>query len=430
MAPIATINPELYGANYIWYKVSQSEFPAWSNAMRTIADYRLARYPDGWGAEHYDWQNNTMRDNFGGATEPGVDPETFLSTVPQADFVTPSMLYIENPTSEQLKSLVEISRRLVKKYSNRVKVWEIGNEWWLQRSGLSHPKIRAENLTRYAELLAAVVPAMKAAAKAAGQSIQIYMQADWTQPSESAQLRQDVIANGSEAAWDALDGVSVHSYVGVNETPLISQIRSNMKAIQLNTQKTNFFSSEWSVTKHRTDDDYGMHNANYTALALQQMVFAGITKGCYWPPSVVVPYTAFVSNNYQHPTATGTLYGWMSQYYEGTALQTTGTMTAIASSLNNAVNIIIPSQNSGLTHVQIPLTGTHLSHVLSAEVMYSANPDDSKLSQIVKTATLPTFITVGDKGLDGKFQLMLNFYLNPGTTNRGSSWEIARISLQ
>jgi hypothetical protein len=394
--------------------------------MSSVAVYRLARFPDGWGAEYYDWQTNHMNGNYGDIKGPGVDANTFTAQVPQTSAVTHSMDYIKNPTDAQLKSTVEQTSQIVKQYANRIKIWEIGNEWWRERGGEKNLQVRAVDLTRYAKLVAAVAPAMKQAAQSVGQNIEVFATVDWTAPDESSTLVSKVQAIDGKA-WNSVDGISVHTYVGMTTEPHLSKLSPCLSKIAAATQRNNFYASEWSVTARRTRDDYGIRNANYTALALQSMVLAGITRGCYWPPMLNVQDTIFVSDNYQQPYATGLLYGWMSQYYEGQALATSGTMSAAAARLNGGVNIIVPSQNSGLRHIQIPLSGVGLSHVVSAQVMYSDNPDDQQLSRIVKVVPLPTFITVDNTSACPR--LMLNFYLNPGTANRGSNWEIARISL-
>jgi hypothetical protein len=394
--------------------------------MSSVAVYRLARFPDGWGAEYYDWQTNRMNANYGDIKGPGVDADTFTSQVPQTSFVTHSMNYIKNPTDTELKSTVDQTSQLVKQYANRVKIWEIGNEWWRERGGEKNLQIRAVDLTRYAKLVAAVAPAMKQAAQSVGQNIEVFATVDWTAPDESATLVSKVQAIDGKA-WNSIDGISVHSYVGMTTQPHLNKLSPCLSQIAAATHRNNFYASEWSVTARRTNDDYGIRNANYTVLALQAMALAGITRGCYWPPMLNVQDTIFVSDNYQQPYATGLLYGWMSQYYEGQALPTSGTMSAAAARFNGSVNIVVPSQNSGLRHVQIPLSGAGLSHVVSAQVMYSDNPNDMQLSRIVKVVPLPTFITLDNTSITPR--LMLNFYLNPGTINRGSNWEIARITL-
>jgi hypothetical protein len=57
--------------------------------------------------------------------------------------------------------------------------------------------------------------------------------------------------------------------------------------------------------------------------------------------------------------------------------------------------------------------------------MYSDNPGDKNLSRFVKVVTLPTFITSDPQG-----KPTLNFYLNPGGAKRGTSAEIARVTLR
>jgi hypothetical protein len=139
--------------------------------------------------------------------------------------------------------------------------------------------------------------------------------------------------------------------------------------------------------------------------------------------------------NFASPHASGILFGWISQYYEGQALSTSGDMPAAAAmqnrmdklqgSVHPQVTVIVPSLSRSLVRVQISFAGTALRQAMSAEVMYSDNPNDKSLSRFVKCVNLPTFIT-----LDSQGKPTLNFYLNPGGVNRGTSAEIARITVQ
>ena len=153
MRPVAAISPLLYGVNYTWNTVPAEHFPGWETAMRTIAHYRLVQYPGGWNPEHYDWQFNRepswhyfgLTNGFNAATQqPGIDPEGLYSLAPAVNFVTPSQRAIADPTATA--TLVATSAELVRKYGNRVKLWDIGNEWWIQRGGMKIPAIRQQNI--------------------------------------------------------------------------------------------------------------------------------------------------------------------------------------------------------------------------------------------------------------------------------------------
>ena len=418
------ISPLIYGINYNWNTVPAQRFSAWNAAMKNVARYTLIHYPGGWSPEHYDWTANqspawinggTNKYGYNPATDkPGVDPNTLLDSAPQADFVTPSEPAIKDPAN--LGKVVATSVDVVRRYGGRVKIWDIGNEWWIQRGGLVLPAKRAENLTRYGALVSAVVPAMKAV----NESIQIYATGDWEHPEEFVTMRR----LAGPKAWAMLDGISIHTYCGMAAAPLCSSIPSVSEKLRAITGKEKILDSQWLVTQKNTPEDYGIKNANHLALAIQSIAFARMEAAIVWPVTDFVPALNFVSPDYATPYAPGVLFGWMSQYYEGQALETGGDIPAVAARNGKDVTVIVPTRNIGPRTVRIPLAGTGLSRVVSAEVMSSQNPDDWKRSREVQVHSLPVSIV---QRADGP---AATFTVNPGEPGRGSNWEIVRVTLQ
>jgi hypothetical protein len=429
MAPVAHIDPHLYGINFNWQRVGAARFPAWNAALRRWARYTLIHFPGGWNSEHYDWAanqelrwvNHLGRPYGGEEYGRGVDPSMLLKSVPEADFVTPSLPATRNPAS--LPDVARLSAQLVSRYGigrayagHGVKIWDIGNEWWLQRGGKRHPWARAENLQRYAALVAAAVPMMEAADPA----IDIFAGADWQDPGEFAELRARV----GPRAWGQLAGVSVHTYCGMTAPPLCASIPAAMARIRSITGKDRVFDSQWLVKRGSSEGNFGIRNANFLVSAIQDLALARMAGAIIWPVTDFVPELNFISADYSQPYASGLLFGWMAKYYEGEALGTEGELPAAAARSTDGVTVIVAARNSGPRTVRIPLQGTGLSAVTRAKVLYSTAPDDPLLSRIARIANLPATI-IRQAGKPDAVQ----FVVNPGTPGRGSGWEIARVTL-
>ena len=420
LKPVVSISPLLYGVSYTWNNVPAKSFPAWNEAMRTVAHYTLVQYPGGWCPEHHDWISNSEPSwhysgtsvGFNPAVEqPGIDPDGLLAVAPAVNLTTPSLPAINNPAS--IPTLVATTTELVRKYGDRVKLWDIGNEWWIQRGGQKFPAIRKQNLERYAALVAAVVPAMKAI----NPSIQVYAGGDWQSPEEFKTMRLLV----GPQAWAKLDGVSIHTYLDASNAS-VDSIPQVVEKIRNITGKENIFDSQWVIRKADTPNDYGIKNANKLVFAFQAMAFARIKAGIIWPVIGYVPALNFVASDYTKAYASGILFGWMSQYYEGMALQTGGDLPAVAAENGQSVTVIIPSGVAGTRHIQLFLPGRF--RIISAQVLCADDPNNQLKSRIAKVLPLPTTTTQENQGTT------IIFTLNPATGGRGAGWEIARITLQ
>ena len=414
--PVTEISHDIYGINHDWNKVPAEEAPEWIKFMRSTAGVNLMLYPGGWNPEHYDWARNTMpawrnhlQNGFDPATDkPGMDPKTFLSLAPEAAFVTPSTPVLDPST---LPQVVALSRDLVKQYGAQVPRWDIGNEWWIQRGGLKFPAILSENISRYAALVAAVVPEMKAE----NPHISIFVSGDWEHPEEYAEIRKLV----GPKIWAQVDGVSIHSYCGA--TPTCDSIPAMTDAIRQASGKDRVFDSQWMIRMRGLSDDYGIKYANRLVLAMTDIARARIEAAIIWPVTSYIPELNFVSKNYDTAYAPGTLFGWMSKDYEGQVLNTSGDIKAAVAKSTSGIHIILPSMKSGPMTVHVPLNGLGVKKVVSAEVLYSDDPEDIHRARLAKVAQLSTQL-----GSDN----VLTFTLNPDTPGRGAGWEIARITLQ
>jgi len=403
------ISPLLYGVNYSWDKIPAAKFAAYQAAMDDIAHVTLSRYLGGWGAEDYDWAANAEVGKRA-AAQAGVTPEAFLDSVPAASFITPTTAAVKDPAYDA--QTARFDAFLVGKYGARVKYWEIGNEWWLQNGGKRNAARRAANLRNYAALVAAAAPAMKAA----NPDIKVFAMVDWAAPAEIARMR--ALAG---AGWASVDGISVHSYCGTSDpTRLCDSLPAGMAAVRRASGKDLIYASEWAAVRVMNPDDAGLHNADLTVRALGEMAAAGIALGAYWPPVDLVRELNFCSGDFRTAYPTGIAFGWMSAYYEGTALSASG--GALAARRGDEVTVIVTS-GDGPARYRVLLDGTGLSQVVSAAVLYTAGGENvARLPGLV--AALPVMIEQ-----EGGAHYAV-FSLDTGGAGRGAAGEIARVTLR
>ncbi len=457
MQPQTPISTLMYGVNYVWTETPASQFPSYISqltgyAAQPSAPVSLFRYPGGTDGEWYDWVTNGIYPGGPSYTAPGEPPDEFLEYIPSlgiisnpraATFVLQSRDVITTKTPAEIPALISQSisgyLSLMSIYQGNVRYWEIGNEWWLQKGAnhttapLSSNTLLTQNLTRYAELVAAAAPQIKAAYP----NVKIYATADWTTAGlaaandEFAQLRNLV----GPAAWALIDGISIHTYCGTtNQKSLCASIPAQIKAIEQDTGKNDIFASEWSVGPSQSTDDFGIQNASLTVSALQDMAMAGIDKATYWPS--IGFNTGIELTTGTNLTPTGMLFRAMSLLYEGEALPAhvsvdsgpAGQTVAVAAKNNlngkNGIAVIIPSNGDGLETINLSLAGTGMTSVASSSVLYAQYPNSGTSDTTAFTVPLSTTILHQSNG-----SLEAQFVLNPGITGRGSNWEIAVLEL-
>jgi hypothetical protein len=459
---VAPINPLIYGVNYVWNNDPNNAISSWLRSMKSPVGAKLYRYPGGWPGEWYDWLNfhhNTLLDGSSiSYTSPGANPTNFLSDIAgvPATFMLPTQQVISLNAGTKAATVTADILALVGQHlaqlalwGGSVARWEIGNEWWLQAGAITSASRLTLNAQRYAALLATAVPVIKAAYP----SIKLYATADWQTTGATgdqflllkALVNAGPVANpcsgffsGSQLTacnsvfanvWANIDGISIHPYCGTIEFPLCASIPQAVSIIKSETGKSDIYASEWSVSHQYSipagqtaTTDYGIKNASATIFALARLAAAGVQEAAYWPDVGLVPNIALLDTDYT-PLATGYAFGWMSQYYQGSALQVTGDLPAVAARSSAGVTFIFPSQAIGPATVNLSLAGSGLTKVASAQVIWTASPDSLNLSQNVTVSTLPYTLANG----------VLTFSVNIGTkksTTRGMNWEIARITLQ
>jgi hypothetical protein len=420
----ARIEPTLFGVNYVWHLTPANAFPRLAHTMREGLGATLVRYPGGWSGEAYDWDDNRYDlagdrvlpnlDREALDQNPGVDPRSFLSLVPQASFVTASAASIRNPA--RIDDTAQKAARLVRAYGRRVGRWEIGNEWWLQRGAKHDPSVRSQNLDRYAALVRAAAPAMKSADPA----IAVFVTADWVEPEEVAQLRRLV----GQRAWRSVDGVSIHPYCGdMDPETLCSLLPQRVQRIRDLSGREPIYASEWSLGRRVTQDDFGIRSASRIVKAFRTLAEARVQAAAYWPAVRGSPEIALVANDDDHLYANGVLFGWMARYFRGVEVDSSGPLPSAAARQGGEVTIVVATMDSAFNHLQIPLGGRGLSGVVSAEAMSADRPDDPEASRLVSVRRLTARTLPTSKGV------VVDCDLSRGAPRGDARWQIVRITL-
>ena len=315
--------------------------------------------------------------------------------------MTPSLPATRDPS--RIGPLTDRTVRLVKRFGGRVRLWEIGNEWWLQRGAKNNAVARAENFDRYAALLASVVPAIKAADPQAV----VFATGEWTRPEEFGRLRDAV----GPAGWAAVDGISIHPYCGnLDPDTLCSLIPQQVAAIRTASGKSRIYASEWSLGTNVTDNDWGIRNAGLTVGAFRQLAAARVSEAAYWPPMRGAPEIALMTTDGQ-PTATGMLFGWVSRALRGEMVPVSDP-SALAGRAGGEVTVLVPAVGGGPVTVELPLARFGVREVVSAEVLRAGDPDDPVRAREAAVTTLPAQVNEG----------MARFSLR--------AWDIAKVVLR
>ncbi len=407
---VTRINPKIYGVNYDWIAVPADQYGAYIQEMQDVAHFTLQIFPAGWDAENYDWDANDTPRWVKRPIAPGADPDRVIATSPAVAFILPSRDAVSNP--DNISEEVGRSLSVVRRYGSRVRIWEIGNEWWLQSGAKRHPVIRQRHLQAYAELVAAVVPRIIAMEPQA----EIYVMGDWLHPEDLAVMRRIV----GEATWSQIRGIALHPYCRIDDPVMpCDQVPPSIAAVKSAAGKSSIFASEWNVTRAHGYWLFGMAHANEIGIQLGKMVLSGVDLAAYWPAFKFLPRSAFVSADYRRPETTGLLFGWLARYYRGSALQTSGSLPALAAVTKAELNVFVFSRDQARHTVTLVLPqGLDVRNTV-ARVMYTTSPNGAGEPMV---ATLPVTSKSGGDGTQ------VGFALNPGTPGRGSAWEIAHIT--
>jgi alpha-L-arabinofuranosidase len=397
------------------------------------------RFPGGFESEHYNWPDNTLETTYRNYTaKQGVTPQHILDVMGNGNvtFVVRTQDALEANSAQAYQLWADKAADLVTTYGSRVRDWQIGNEWY--NVGGAH-KHYDEFVHRYATLLSYFAPAMKKAAARKGYPIRLFMTANWLSPVDMKAMR----SQAPPAAWSDIDGLDIHVYTGRNPSTdkdlqrlPITAIQPSIAAMKRDSGKNLVYASEWMATLQDDDQSGGLENANTMMTILGEMARAGVEEAAYWPP--VWP----AKNNGKHAPqedrvtlvhddanysvdADGQAMRWLSSGYRGVALSTTSSTAAVkslAAKNGDEVTIFVLGGAVSSEPVDIQVHGFQWSKIVSAQVMY-ATPENVDIGPAMRADIPVKRAMVGGHA-------EAEFVINPGGSQRGSKWEIAKIVLR
>lgn len=403
----------VYGVNNEWRQITHAEFPAFTDKMRTL-NYQMLRFPGGWESEHYNWATNRTPGWVHSPAEPGANATQAKNAAPNLAFVMRTAPYLDNPTTANLDALANQARDLVLAHGHTVKHWLIGNEWWLHWGGGTD---RAVKLRRYATVARAITNRIKAANPA----VKVYVTGDWTRPGEFSSIKAVFDANSS---WPNVDGIDLHVYSGDKpaQPTHYSNIERNLADIKSRTGKRDIFISEWAATKgDSTDNKRALRSVNNMVLIMHELIRAGATAMTYWPAPDIAQGIGLLDEACGTYTDLphGQAFRWMATSMAHHSVQTTGTPETAASHNTTArtITVLIPTKTLSNQAITIHFANIDLTRVLSAHAMWMPDPDAPK-----EPARITDITTTLDTAND-----TVTAIANPGTTGRGSSYELIRL---
>ena len=483
------IEPKLYGVNYDWEVISQADYyntqvNSYSEALSKIAGRQpsgalggpiMQRYPAGWNAEHYNWQDNSEKTwNFNpGATAPkGATPEDIYSGSTSYPTTFPAWLLRAHDASgaandtdfwSGVSTDETIDSYALAKYNGDVTkkpgtLWEIGNEWWNDSKALQ--QTTDTELAYYTKFLLHFVATAHSQAPHDG----IYITGRWETADDFNYMHNQFRINNQLTDWSYITGASIHVSCQTNNattnpcTALPTAI-ANIKAAM---GTPNVYVSEWHPAA--TDGAYGRYGLQHaTALgALFKALFeAGVNRMAYWatgedPQSAklgAVPegtgllsgaqYTSNV--NAWTPQAAGKTFDWLQTYFQGSAYantvhpatNTSQRMFALVGdgAVGGQINVIIFTADTSVHNVQLHIPNglngiSNTPSVVASKVMYGdangyASTDNKLQTPFVGGSVGQVTATRPQAG-----ETVFNFTLNPGGAGRGSAWEIAYLQIK
>jgi hypothetical protein len=508
------ISAKIFGSNNIWYYVQGSSFSSFANGLKSAGINGL-RFPGGFESEHYIWdqnspscnspcmanddneylinpngvaslykfywQNNSYSpSNPNAPWSPGATPSQATSAFPNnVAFVVRTLDAIEaNTTSasdpNNWNAWANYAGYLVKTYGYNGQDWLIGNEWYNDAYNGSDAHVDPVTWANlYGTALSYYVPAMKAAAQAAGISINIYASTlyEHNTAQDPAQYLLNVIS-AAGPAWSQVDGLDIHPYSGNNPstcasfwiTDPINTVTADIQALQAASGRSLVFASEWSadLEDNKGSDpcnnpqvQKGLENANDMVQLFGQLAQGGVTAATYYPPVEVDMWggsncqpdgtcapvenasaqdgtvTLLDSSTYV-PDANGQAMALLSANFRGYSLPTTvanSTVTSIAAlNGNQAVVFVMGGGNASNEAEVVQVNGLNWSHVALAKVLWydPTNSQESLTQGAVSLSDITSSIMV----VPVNGQNTAQFTINSGGPGRGSSWEIVMLVLQ
>lgn len=363
------INTDIFGINNEWRPISDEQFPS-VNEVFLDNNFGLIRFPGGWESEWFDWETSTTPGWPKAPEEPGASVETLKANVDEYAIVVPTRIALDQVYNSSAWEAAVSELKLIAEDAinragpERIKVVEIGNEWWLQQGGFTRP----EKLLKYAKT------AMKIAGHIDSQfpnrTFKILINGDYTAPDEFS-LMKDYFTE----SYDAIDGLSLHTYTGYQTDDYhVDDLGPRIQACaeNFNPQKELYiYCSEWMATRAANEGRRYMESASLLPGIFHILARTGVDAAAYWPvANASVPGVGLIDYDLSTVLPSGQILGDMAASYKGEAVKTISDEVIIAGAINNDgedLVLYITGIDNPTTEVTVDISGFDMDHVKLAQ---------------------------------------------------------------
>ncbi len=369
------INPEIFGVNNDWARVTNADFPTFANALAGINN-KILRYPGGFESEYYDWNANTTPGWSNTPNVAGATYTTMKNNVGKFSIVIPTqkaLLKVLWSTEwwNAVADLELIAKDAINKVgANNVGVVEIGNEWWLQYAG---GVTRPDKLIKYAKIAMNIAEYLEA--QFPSRNFKLLVNGDYSVPAEFTTMK-----NAFTKAYNSIDGVALHTYTGyINSAYNIEDLGNKIQACSnnFNPNKDFIYCSEWAPSKAYNNNKIYMQGANIIPDIIQVYGRARVNMAAYWPPvNTGIPGLGLFNTSLQTTYPCGQIFGDMAASYKGSALSTTSNgnlRVAAALQSTGTMVLYVSGKDFAKTTASIQVNGFNLGSVVSAKKFRPAN---------------------------------------------------------
>lgn len=377
------INPEIFGINNSWNWIANADFPSFIAALDKI-NYKLLRFPGGWESEHYNWNNNTTPGWSKPPARIGASPATLVNNVSTFSIVIPTLAAMDKPLWsaawwDAVASLQKTAVTAINKVgANKVKIVEIGNEWWLHWGG-GVP--RRDKLRKYAKIAMNIAEHINQ--QFPNRTFKLLVNGDFTHPEEFTAMRKEFAPNMK--AYNAIDGVALHPYVGYDSAAYaINKLSYRIKQCinNFNPAKKYVYLSEWAASRAYNSDKRYMQNANIIPDIIHIFARAGVKAAAYWPPiNGNAAGIGLLNSDYNTLWPNAQILGELARNYTGHAVSTKSGSVHLAAARNddNTLTLYVTGSDRPSTKVSIKVYGFTIASIKEVIKFRPANYKQTRL---------------------------------------------------
>ena len=381
-----TINPLIFGMNNDWRQIPGSRFTDFSQEYKTLGG-QLLRFPGGWESEFYDWETNTTPNWDNKPDQPGADIDLVKSNIDNVSIVLPTTLAMNHALNssqfvEALSELKNTARTALDMVGvDDVGIVEIGNEWWLQYAG---GVSRSEKLKKYSVIAMNIAEFI--GEEFPDRNFKLLINGDYTRPSEFTDIK-----NNFTSAYDKIDGVALHTYVGY-ETESHNMADLEQRIIQsadnFNSEKNFVYLSEWMPSRDYNERRLYMEAANIIPDIFQIYALSNVDAAAFWPPvNSSIPGVGVFSWNFSKVFPVGQIFSELSSNFKGQVVRTTDGEFKITAALQDESTLVvyIPGKDKSATNIQLQFQGFNVQNIASAQKFIPHNYSETDIAEPYKT---------------------------------------------